>query len=247
MAMDNLSFSGEKSGWHDYPADQWDSRKPITWLPDWPFWKWCAETFSHNSPILELACGNGRITHQLVLDGYEVVAVDINPHFLNRALNTVSKTRFRENASFYLQDVVYLAIEHPPFHLAIMADWAFPSLIIQDDQRKFLTRLNQHLVEGGIFVFNTPFSTPQQLGLQPHPSGSGLYWPTDGRTFDPLAQVETRSSGTRELKFRHTSLEEIRLLAEITGFEIIDVYGGVDRRSLTGMPGDDLTLVFRKK
>lgn len=238
-----LSDSGKKSGWRDYAASEWDQRKPITWLHDWDFWKYCADKFAQNGPILELACGNGRITRQLALAGFDVVAVDINPHFLNRAVDTIP-TELRSKANFHLQDVVYLALDGQ-FHLAIMADWAFPAILTQTDQRQFLTRLHHHLLPGGHFAFNTPFATTRQLGLIS--VDEKLVWEQDqNRTLDALTQVETNNNGPYPIRLRHNTLEDIRLLGELAGFEIAEKYGNVDRRPLRGVEGDDLTLILRK-
>lgn len=240
--MDDLSYSAQHSGWEDYPAAQWDERKPISWLDDWEFWHYCIEKYSStDAPILELACGNGRITRQIVLSGYTVFAVDINPHFLNRAQANIP-SHLTHCAHFFLQDVVYLSLNRQ-FSVAIMADWAFPSILTPADQLQFLRSLSKHLLHEGIFAFNTLFPTIQQIGLMP--TDTGFMWP-DGRRFDPMTQIETRLSGDIPLQFRHTTLSEIEWLCQMTGFAIRERYGNVDRRPLRGIMGDDLTLILQK-
>lgn len=244
----SISDSGQQSGWKDYPAEIWDERKPIDWLDDWPFWEWCAANYAQHTPILELACGNGRITRQLIFAGYTVAAVDINPHFLSRAADHICKLSddVKARVEFYLQDVVELELGQR-FALALMADWAFPALLTQADQLNFLRRLADHLIPDGYFAFDTISPTVRQLGLTPCNSGEGLEWAGTGRTFDPIRQIETRLSAGQVMRYRHSSLSEITLLAEMTGFEIVECFGGTDRRPLRGVPGDDLTLVLRKK
>lgn len=247
--MTTLSDSARLSGWQDYPAASWQQRKPLNWLDDWPFWEWCAEEYAGKSPILELACGNGRITCQLAQQDYAVVAVDVNPHFLNRARQATHDEK-KPLVQFVLQDMVQLdlddaGIEHI-FRLAIMADWAFPALLTVDDQVSFFHRLNQHLAPGGIFAFDTLFPTVRQQGLQPASDGEGLEWPGTGRRYDPVQQIEIRPSGEQSLRLRHTTLGEIVLLGKLTGFEIIAQFGGTDKRPLRGLPGDSMTLLLRK-
>lgn len=239
----NFSYSGQHSGWHDYAATDWASRKPLDWLDDWPFWRYCAEKFAGDGPILELACGNGRITRQLLLNGYTVVAVDINPHFLNHALQVIPD-EYRTSVDFHLADVVMLDLDQQ-FQLAIMADWAFPALLTQADQRQFLTRLAKNLMPGGLFAFNTPLGSTRQIGLVQ--TDDGLQWTDDPtRRFDALTQVETKQSGSQTIRLRHNTLDEIQLLAELADFKIIEQYGNVDRRPLRGVAGDDLTLILQK-
>ncbi|NDJ84939.1 MAG: class I SAM-dependent methyltransferase [Chloroflexi bacterium] len=224
-----LSESARESGWFAYPADVWDERKPVHWLHDWPFWEACARQFAGNDPILDLACGNGRITRQLVLAGYRVVAVDVNPHFLNRAVDHMPETT-SDQVEFVLSDVVHLDLGRR-FRLVIMADWAFPALLKTDELIAFFHRLAQHMLPGGAFVFNTPL-----FGIGPGTA----------EDFDVIGQVGIRRSGPVEIKLRYATLGEIELLAFIGGFTILEVYGGTDRRPLHGRPGDDLTVILRK-
>lgn len=241
--MDELSYSGQYSGWKDYSGAAWDARKPISWLHDWEFWHYCAEKYAGGKPILELACGNGRITRQLALAGYATVAVDINPHFLSRAQQAIP-TELQSNVEFYLQDMVHLAVEGE-FQLAILADWAFPALLTQSDQRQFLARLADHLLPQGILAFNTILGTTRQLDLVE--VDDQLIWAGENRSFDALTQIETNHSTDYPIQYRHNTLDEIKLLSELAGFVIIEQYGRVDRRPLRGMAGDDLTLILQKQ
>lgn len=244
MTQNENSLSAQQSGWQHYPAEVWDQRKPINWLHDWEFWKWCAETYADDKRVLELACGNGRITRQLALIGYSVLAVDINPHFLSRAVEHVPES-FNDQVCFILQDVVKLDVEGQ-FSLAIMADWAFPAILTQEDQLTFFQHLADHLCIGGVFAFNMPFPSVQQLGLDLSADGDRLGWHGDNRYFDAFTQIEQKQSGSQTIQLRHTSLFEIQLLGRLTGFEIIAQFGGTDRRPLRGLPDDDLTLILRK-
>lgn len=240
----DISQSAQEAGWLNYSAESWEERKPVTWLHDWDFWAACATQYASDDPVLELGCGNGRITRQLALAGHRVVAVDINPHFLNRAIDHLAPEA-RHRVEFVLQDMVYLELQ-PRFSLAVMTDWAFPAILRLEDQLMFFHRLKACLKPRGVFAFNAPFSTAQQIGLQLSADGTHLEWPGENRTFDAFTQIETRPSGEYSIRLRHTSLAEIRLLAWGTGFEIIEQFGGTDRRPLRGLPGDDLTLVLRK-
>ncbi|MCB9435533.1 MAG: class I SAM-dependent methyltransferase [Anaerolineales bacterium] len=226
--MDDYSTSARTSGWHHYPGEVWDERKPITWLDDWPFWAYCIQHYATSeAPILELACGNGRITRQLALAGYTVTAVDLNPHFLSRA-STYLPEHVRPNVNLMLQDVINLDLDQQ-FAIVLMTDWAFPAILTQDDQLRFFERLGRHLSPSGVFAFNTPL-----LGASPIVG-----------QFDALSQTETKTSAENTIRLRHNTLSEILLLGKLTGFEIIEAYGGVDKRPLLGQVGDDLTLVMR--
>lgn len=240
---DDLSYSGQHSGWQDYAGADWNQRKPINWLHDWDFWQYCVEKYADETPILELACGNGRITRQLLLAGYAVVAVDINPHFLSQAQQH-TPAEYQAQVDFYCQDVVHLTLDRQ-FQVVLMADWAFPSLLTQNDQRQFLERLAAHMRPGGIFAFNTIWGTPRQIGLAL--VDGQLVWPDENRQFDALTQIETKKSGDYVMQYRHNTLDEIKLLGELAGFKIIEQYGWVDRRPLRGLSDEDLTLILQKQ
>lgn len=246
--MENISDSARHSGWLHYPGEVWDERKPVHWGNDGDFWEFCAEQYAAGEAILELACGNGRITRRLVSRGYEVFAVDVNAHFLNRAVNHLSGTQGQVH--FFLQDIARLDLPaagiNRQFKLALMADWTFPVLLTQQDQISFLARLHSHLVTDGVFIFDTLLPALLQIGLQLSASGM-LEWMETGHTFDPIRQVETYFSGDQMMQRRHTTLGEIELLATLTGFEIIAHYGGFDRRPLTGKAGDIMVLVLGKR
>lgn len=246
LSNNSQSASARDSGWQTYSGAAWDKRKPMNWLDDWSFWRDCLQEYlpqvTEHTPVLELGCGNGRITQQIALLGYDVVAVDLNPHFLSRAQRYLELGQVDERVKFILADVVTLSLGRK-FALALMTDWGFPAILTQSDQLTFFKRLHAHLNPGAVFVFDTIFPTTHQLGLMF--DGQQLRW-EDGRTFNALTQIETRTSGDFTLRFRHTSLAELHLLASLTGFEIIEQYGNFDRRPLRGVPGDNLTLVMRK-
>jgi 2-polyprenyl-3-methyl-5-hydroxy-6-metoxy-1,4-benzoquinol methylase len=237
------SESAQRSGWASYSGEAWETRKPVHWLEDWPFWRdVLARHTAPKSTVLELACGNGRITCQIAAEGYAVVAIDLNPHFLSRAQRHLTESSVFERVELYLADVVQLDLSRQ-FDICVMIDWAFPAILTQRDQVTFFQRLNQHLRKGGVFAFDTIFPAIRQQGMSF--DGDIFRW-EDGRTYDTLRQIETRYSGDQRLYFRHTSLSEIRLLADATGFEIIERFGNYDGRPLRGVPGDNLTLVMRK-
>lgn len=238
------SFSGQTSGWVNYSGADWDTRKPIDWLPDWPFWRDCLRKYAPNQAnVIELACGNGRITRQIAALGHQVTAVDINPRFLSRAQANLP-TAYHEAVTFHLADVVHLdALALEPADAVLMTDWAFCALLNQEDQLQFFAGISNVLRPGAIFAFDTIFPTVRQLGLVY--DGTQLIW-EDGRQFDALTQVEIRYSGDVPLKFRHTTLAEIQLLGKLHGLEIDACFGNTDKRPLRGIPGDALAIIMKK-
>jgi SAM-dependent methyltransferase len=71
----------------------------------------------------------------------------------------------------------------------------------------------------------------------------GRPMPFDDGSFDAVVA----SSSLEQTPDPRTALAELRLLARLTGFEIVEVYGDVDGRPFTGAPGDDYTVVAERR
>lgn len=250
------SESELKNGWSSYPADVWNQRRPPDFLEDLQFWKYCAEKYG--SPILDVCCGNGRISVPLGQLGHEIIGIDINAGFIATAQDRTSRLISRGEqvkVSFRLGDVVHLDLDQR-FRLAIMPDWSFQVLLTQEDQLSFLKALHNVLVPGGAFAFNLfiPFHRQRfhrQSGLVE--KDGGYEWPSnpsyhDGapRTYDPVRQIETLVEwNIHPIQLRHTTLAELKLLFQITGFEIAELYGDDDRRPFTGADDNDYTIIVK--
>ena len=247
-----LSQSAKKSNWFSYPAEVWNEKRPPGLIHDLPFWQYCAEKYG--DPVLDLCCGNGRIAIPLAKLGYEVVGVDINEDFIASARERMRKMADagREvRISFHVQDIVSLKLKRT-FRLAIMPDWSFQVLLTQEDQLSFLKGLGEHLMPGGAFAFSLFIPLSRQRGLI---EKDGAYeWPLDPsyhsgapRTYDPVSQIETLvESNIHPIKLRHTNLSELELLFRLTGFEVAELYGDVDRRPFAVKGDNDYTIVARR-
>lgn len=251
----NLSHSATESGWVSYPAELWNKEKPPPVGP-YKFWLHCLERYG--DPVLEVGCGNGRWAIPLAEhgEGHEVVGVDINEDLIATARGLVAEAAKigREiSASFHVGDIVHLDLGRQ-FPLVIMTSYTFNVLLSQEDQLAFLQRVREHLLGGGAFAFNlgTPFY--RQRGLVDE---DGVYaWPPrpdyhDGahRTYDPVTQIETmRYRNGQVLKHRHTSLSELKLLLQLTGFEMVEIYGDdEDMRPFTGQADNDYTIIAERR
>ena len=250
-----LSQSVEKSGWASYPADFWDKTHPApASVGQLRFWCHCAEKYG--GPIVDLCCGNGRYAIPLAEQGYEVVGVDINQGLIasaQRFVKDMAEPGREVNASFHVGDVVTLDLGRT-FRLAIMPMWSFQVLLTQEDQISFLERVREHLLPGGAFAFNVFIPFNRQRGLV---EKKGAYeWPPDPsyhsaapRTYDPISQIETLvESNVHPIELRHTSLSELKLLFQLTGFEIAELYGDdEDMRPFTGKGDGDYTVLAARK
>ena len=243
------SQTASNNGWASYPAALWNRRRPPERTGDLQFWQYCADRYG--SPVLDLCCGNGRISIPLAELGYQVVGIDINAGFITAAEERAAAGRRGGTGlqvSFRVGDIVHLQADQE-FRLAIMPDWSFQVLLTQEDQMSFLRHLHQAIAPGGAFAFNLFIPFHRQRGLIE--KGAGYEWLPDPtyhnsapRTYDPLSQIETLIEwNAHQVRLRHTTLTELELLFRLTGFRIAEMYGDVDRRPFTGGPDNDYTIV----
>jgi 2-polyprenyl-3-methyl-5-hydroxy-6-metoxy-1,4-benzoquinol methylase len=74
----------------------------VKFVQDIPFW--IAQVRKYGDPVLELACGTGRITIPLAKEGFKVSGLDISESMLAEA----KKKSEREKVDGYVQTVVIL-------------------------------------------------------------------------------------------------------------------------------------------
>jgi SAM-dependent methyltransferase len=216
------------NGWTSYPVREWLRERPLDHVADLRFWLECAEEFG--SPVLDVACGCGRIAVPLAYRGYDTVGVDVNQDFIAAARQYAERTAPQRPAALHFenQDIRSLDLGRQ-FRLAVMADWSFQVLLTREAQESFLERLHAHLLPQGAFAFN--LFAPESRRLR----GS--------RDYDPQTRIETVGQGRSRIRLRHTSLEELRELLTRSGFRLRDLFGDVDRRPFEGKCDDDHTVV----
>ena len=207
-----------------------------------------------NGPVLDIACGTGRILLPCLQAGIDIEGLDMFEPMLNR---------LRAKAA---------ALGLPPrLHQADMSDFSVPrrfGLVMipfnafihnmtQEDQIRCLTLCREHLLPGGLLAFDTFFppleyvSTPEKSrvleGEMPHPETGLPMRMYDTRTIDRVAQTQ-HSLNELELLAADGSISavhrsqcdsryfykhEMSLLLRVAGFARWEIHGDFDRRPLT--------------
>ena len=103
------------------------------------------------SPILELACGTGRILLPLARQGYRLTGVDVSPAMLAVARRKVAAEGLAERITLVQADMRHLDLG-TRFNLAFVAANSFMHLLTIDDQLAALARIHAHLNPGGLLV-----------------------------------------------------------------------------------------------
>lgn len=217
-------------------------------------------------PVLEGACGTGRVAWAIARAGVEVVGFDRSLPMLVRAeaKRASLPPRARNLARFVLGDFRTFDLGRR-FPLAIVPFRAFQSLLTPGDQRRALRRFRDHLRPEGLLVLDlfdprleycVPGGrSPRDRSTFRHPvRGTRVTVEIGGRVNDPVRQVLTEQWTFREgrrraeretLTMRWTYRHELRLLCEAEGFTVEAEYS--DFRGHGPAYGNELIFVLRGK
>jgi ubiquinone/menaquinone biosynthesis C-methylase UbiE len=223
-------------------------------------------------PVLELACGTGRIALALAADGFDMVGVDRSRPMLaiaeaKRRVAGAGATR----VEFVEGDMRTVELGRT-FGLAIIAFRSFASLLTVDDQRRCLSTVWRHLDSRGVLVLDLfdprlDLCLPDPPDDYPHSRGRALL-PDTGTTVeaevtarhnDPLTQVltetwrhtERASDGSilrqelDELVLRWTYRYELHHLLGLSRFDLVAEYS--DFGKSPPAYGHELVIVARRR
>jgi 2-polyprenyl-3-methyl-5-hydroxy-6-metoxy-1,4-benzoquinol methylase len=205
---------------------------------------------SLGGPLLDLACGTGRMALRMAELGYQVTGVDITPEMIGWA---------RQKAAKQGVSIEWVVADARTFHLQkqfsfiYMLENVFQFFLTQADQEAMLARVREHLLPEGCFLFETRNPTPRNLleGRRPEPQkftlpDGGHLVITEQHYYDPMTQIQhyTRHltflhpGGKREEETLHTALryvfpQEMEALLFYNGLQIRSCYGDWQQDPLT--------------
>ncbi len=99
--------------------------------------------------VLDVACGTGNVTDELIRRGYEVTGVDYSPTML-----AIAEAKQLRGGRFLRQDMRNLDIPPPRFDAAVCLFDSLNYLLTPADFRSALLGIARHLVPGGSLVFD---------------------------------------------------------------------------------------------
>ena len=108
-----------------------------------------------NGPILELACGTGRVTIPLAKAGHEITGLDLSKKMLGRARSKLKQepAEVRRLVKFIEGDMRTFNLNQK-FGLCLIPFFSFQHLLSERDQLRTLSRIRKHLLPRGRFAFN---------------------------------------------------------------------------------------------
>jgi SAM-dependent methyltransferase len=204
-------------------------------------------------PVLEVACGTGRILLPCLAGGVDIEGLDLFEPMLATlrakaaALGLVPVLHRADMSEFSLER--RFALVMIPFN-------AFIHNMTQEAQIGCLRLCREHLLPGGKLAFDTFFPSLEIIGTpdntrvlegeMPHPETGLPMRMYDTRTFDRVAQTQhslnelelLAADGSvakvyrSEVSSRDIYKHEMELLLRVAGFARWEVYGDFDRRPL---------------
>src|SRR5882762_2196134 len=127
---------------YDLEVESFDEDRPLTE-------QWAR---SLGGPLLDLACGTGRVALRMAAQGYQVTGVDIVPEMIARA---------RQKAAERSVSIEWVVSDARTFHLQkqfpfiYMLENVFQFFLTREDQEAMLARVREHLLPEGCFLFET--------------------------------------------------------------------------------------------
>jgi 2-polyprenyl-3-methyl-5-hydroxy-6-metoxy-1,4-benzoquinol methylase len=211
-----------------------------------PFYcRWASRT---GGPILEVACGSGRLTLPIAEQGLEIVGLDVSAPMLARA--RAKSTKRSIAVEWTHQDCRTMELGRT-FKLILSATNAMQHLTDGESIDAFLRAARRHLSSDGYMIIDVMNPSVKKLSRTAgEPYAFKSFTMPDGRRID----VEARSwyrADVQQLRFtltyRHQGQivrtkdvamrcffpEELRALCRHNGFAITQQYGDYDERPIT--------------
>jgi SAM-dependent methyltransferase len=214
-------------------------------------------------PILDLACGSGRLLLPLLRDGHQVIALDRSPEMLSAAARRVRRLAGprRRRCSLLRADLRAFAIRRPAT-LAVSAFHSVQHLLTDGDFLRFLACTHAGLAKGGWLAFDVLPPDPAWLGRDPrrrwgrtifhHPTTKERLVYSCNHDYDEATRLLhirlhyqpvdeagrlTGPERTVRLCHRQYSPDDVASLLALGGFRRLEAFGGFDGRPLVGEPG----------
>lgn len=205
-------------------------------------------------PVLDVACGTGRILLPCLQAGVDIEGLDL----FEPMLKTLRTKAAQMGLSPQLQQADMSEFSVPrQFSLIFIPFNAFIHNMTQESQLNCLRCCREHLVPGGMLAFDTYFPSLEIVGAPqntrvlegelPHPATGLPMRMYDTRRFDRVAQVQhslnelevLAADGSVEHVYRSQSSvryiykHEMELLLRVAGFARWEISGDFSGRSLT--------------
>lgn len=210
-------------------------------------------------PVLELACGTGRVTLPIAQQGIDITGLEIAPAMLAHARH---KAQQQGLAVRWVAGDARTVQLSEKFKLIFMTGNAFQAFLNNRDQRALLQTVHAHLAIDGVWAFETRNPNWSDLTTDLNETEWLAYTGPQGRAvrvteireYDPVAQVLAytlwrrwqEAAGpqvrTTRIALRYTFPQELNALLDYHGFRIVQQQGDWNGNPLTGASPSIITV-----
>ncbi len=207
-----------------------------------------------NGPVLDVACGTGRILLPSLQAGVDIEGLDLFEPMLKTLRSNAATLGL--SPRLYQSDMSDFSLPRR-YALVMIPCNSIVHNMTQEAQISCLQCCRNHLLPGGELVFDTSFPSLEIIGAPqntrvlegelPHPETGLPMRMYDTRSFDRVAQVQhslneiellaadgsVQTTHRSEVRGRYIYKHEMELLLRVAGFTRWEVYGDFDRRPLT--------------
>jgi len=218
-------------------------------VADIPFY--VEEARRSGGPVLELACGTGRLTIPIAQSGVEIVGLDLTPSMLAHARTKAEAAGVK--IEFVEGDCRDFDLGRK-FALIFMAFNSMQHLHDYESLAALFRNVRRHLAQGGRFIFDVFNPKVEILARSPEgrrlereyqdPDGKGTMRFENSMNYDDASQVshikcyfvrrgdcgEELDVRIEELHLRSFFPQELELLVRSQGFEIVEKFGNFERK-----------------
>lgn len=213
---------------------------------DIPFWMGKAREYG--DPVLELACGTGRVAIPLAKEGFRVTGTDISHPMLAEARR--KSARAGVGVEWIRADIRSFELERK-FRLVFIAANSLLHLLHLKDLEACLSCVRQHLAPDGRFAIDVFVPGLDVLRRDPEgrfsfseyqdPDGGGPIMLNESNVYDPATQINRitlyrmppgqAEEVLGELNLRMYFPQELDACLKYNGFVIDDKFGNYDGRA----------------
>jgi SAM-dependent methyltransferase len=211
-------------------------------------------------PVLELACGTGRVLQPIADAGFAATGIDLSPGMLAEAAR---KALPGKPTPRYVQgDIRDFSLDER-FALIFIAGNSVCHLLDIDSFQACLDCVREHLTAKGRFIVDVYVPNLQFLSVDPlarlpfseydDPDGAGTVVVTQTSRYDAITQIKSVKTfhkypgeaqeveGSLALKMYFP--QELQALLRYNGLRLLAAYGGYDKTPLTNMSAKQIYVM----
>ncbi len=219
---------------------------------------WVEQAKRYGGPVLEIACGTGRITMPLAKEGFDVTGIDLAESMLEQA---------ERNSQEQDLDIEWVKADMRDFSLGksfpliICPGQSISRLLTIKDIEKCLAAVREHLAPGGRFIMELYNPSLEILSREEgertpfleydHPDGEGKVRVDFSSLYEKATQLQhltlhysipgVDKQPTERVRIRMYFPQELDALLKYNGFEVVEKYGDFDGKPFES--GDNYQVV----